>query len=86
MKIRVSNEPQGRNKNIIHVSEHFHQAIAGYTTAVEWETLFDQFRLNLQSRIVGADNRELLKLQASLEYSVEIEKFIKELLSPSVSG
>lgn len=79
MKPVVSNEPSGRDRNKIFIPQHFHEML-GQTFTQEWEWLFDQFRLNLQSRIAGADERQLLKLQGNIEYTNELEKFFKEVL------
>lgn len=47
-------------------------------------SLFQSFRLNLQSRIVAvSDDRELHKLQGKLEYVTELEKFFLKLLKSS---
>jgi hypothetical protein len=79
MKPVVSDNPSGRDRNKIFISPHFHETL-GRTINQEWEWLFDQFRLNLQSRIAGADERQLLKLQGNIEYTMELEKFFKEAL------
>ena len=45
----------------------------------EVELLFMNLRLNLQGRILGLDDRELIKLQGKLEYLSELEKFFYDL-------
>lgn len=52
-------------------------------SSIWWESLFQEFRLELQGRIVGSGKkRDLLKLHAKLEYINELEQFFKSL--PSV--
>ena len=79
MKAIVSDNPHGRDHNIINVPTRMH-AILCQTEPFQWEFLFDQFRLNLQSRIAGADSPSLLKLQGNIEYMNEIEKLFKEIV------
>jgi len=48
----------------------------------DWESLFNEFRLNLQGRIAAAsDDRELLKLQGKIEEVTEIEQLFIGLLT-----
>lgn len=79
MRPAISDNPSGRDRNKIFLSPHFYQTLS-QTVPQQWEWLFDQFRLNLQSRIAGVDERQLLKLQGNIEYTIELEKFFKEVL------
>lgn len=69
--------------NKIHVPTHM-QAGLQQTTPREWEFLFKQFRFNLQNRIMGADDRALVKVQGNMEYLNELEKFFKETVGKPV--
>lgn len=79
MKPVITDHARTRDINNVCIPPHMHEQLA-QTFVSEWEYLFDQFRLNLQGRIAGADERQLLKLQGNIEYSMELEKFFKELL------
>jgi len=46
----------------------------------EYALLFQNFRLDLQSRILGLSGDDLIKLQGKLEYANELEKFFSSLL------
>lgn len=78
MKIEIS-DTIGADKNVMYVSDRvrgvFQQLGSG-----ELRNVIEQFRLNLQSRIVGCDDRTLLKLQGNLEYLNEIEKTFKDII------
>lgn len=83
MKAKTSDTlTRTRQPGIILISAPLRAAICEGSTA-EWESLFQEFRLDLQSRIVGSDDhRDLLKLQGKLETINELEQFFKSL--PSV--
>jgi uncharacterized membrane-anchored protein len=52
------------------------RAILATATEADIRSLFQGFRLNLQSRIVAiSDDRELHKLQGKLEFVGELENF-----------
>lgn len=42
--------------------------------------LFGKFRLDLQSRILGVQDADLIKLQGKIEFCNELEKFFLGLL------
>ena len=42
--------------------------------------LFENLRLDLQSRVLNLDDRELIKLQGKLDYVNELEQFFTHLL------
>jgi hypothetical protein len=44
------------------------------------EQLFMNLRLDLQSRVLSLDDRELIKLQGKLDYLNELEMFFNTLL------
>lgn len=67
------------NPNVIPITDHLLYGIR-QTDLRHWESLFQGFRFNLQNRIVGSDDRELLKLQAKIEEINELEQFFKVLL------
>ncbi len=46
----------------------------------DMSNLFQHLRLDLQSRITGLDDRDLLKLQGKLDYLNEFENFFLDLL------
>lgn len=66
--------------NIVRISRHFYEVVNSQTDKHEWHSLFNEFRLNLQSRIVGSDERGLLKQQAKLEFTNELEKFFLSII------
>lgn len=78
-KIVRETPPVDTGRNIL-VSQSLAAALS-VTTETDWESLFYQFRLNLQSRIVGSDERELLKLQGKIEHIGELETFFCKLVS-----
>lgn len=81
MKHRISNElSKPLMSNTVRITERMF-AIIGQCDRQEWSSLFNEFRLNLQSRIAGSDERELLKLQAKIEQVNELDKFFENLIS-----
>jgi hypothetical protein len=83
MKVAVSDEVTNPDGNTIIIPTHM-QAGLQQTTPREWEYLFKQFRLNLQNRIPGADDRGLVKVQGNMELMAELEKFFKEAVGKPV--
>lgn len=63
----------------IPVSSHFLEVVVRLTRA-EVVDLFQYMRLDLQSRILGLDDRGLVQLQGKVEYCNELEKFFLSLL------
>lgn len=81
MKHTLNDNPTNKVvSNFVRVPRHFFE-ILQQTDKSQWEQIFNEFRLNLQSRIAGSDERDLLKLQAKLEYINELEKFFLEMIS-----
>lgn len=53
-------------------------------TDLDWDSLMDQFRLNLQSRIVSQSTTDdLLKLQGKIEGINEIAAIFKDIRHPA---
>jgi hypothetical protein len=68
--------------NEIHLTTDLHTMVL-QTHPNDWKSLCNEFRFNLQSRIVAtSDDRELHKLQGKIEYVSELEKFFLEILKP----
>lgn len=82
MKAKINENPSNRvEPNVVRMSRHFFELIHSQTDKYQWESLFSEFRLNLQSRMAGLDERDLLKLQAKQEYTMELEKFFLDIIS-----
>jgi hypothetical protein len=81
MKLQIGGQQTALDRNTIHITPAF-SALMGHTTKAEMTDMFDQIRLNLQSRIIGAANdRELIQLQGNLVYLNELEQFFKSMIS-----
>lgn len=78
MKPVISDNPSILPPNDIRLTSH-HAEMLKMVLPSEWQLLFFNFRLQLQSRIAGADTSTLLKLQGNMEYLNELEKFFKEI-------
>lgn len=49
-------------------------------SSAEYRLLFQNLRLDLQSRVSTLEDRELIKLQGKLDYLNELEKFFQGLV------
>lgn len=63
-----------KQPGIIHITAGLRARLIE-TNRADWESLFNEFRLELQCRIAGSDDRELLKLQAKIDWVNELEGF-----------
>jgi len=82
MKPEISDTLSRKPKpNVIRITTNLFQLIQS-AHKEEWQSLFNEFRLNLQNRLVGSDKRELLKLQGKIEEVTEIEQFFDGLYHP----
>jgi len=82
MKVKINETPTNNvEPNVVRVSQHFFNVINSQTDKLQWKSLFNEFRLNLQSRMTGLDERGLFELQAKMEYSRELEKFFLDIVA-----
>lgn len=68
--------------NVIGISLELWQLLQ-QSTKGDWESLFIEFRLNLQNRIIGLKGDDLIKLQGKLELINEIESFFIKVIHSS---
>lgn len=82
MTATISDELSTKTKpNVIRISQHLWEVIQTGDLK-HWESFFNEFRLNLQSRIAAiSDDRELHKLQGKIEEVTEIEQVFIGLLT-----
>jgi hypothetical protein len=81
MKARVISHPfYFADSSEISISTELH-AILGQASAADLKTLFQNFRLNFRSRIVGCTTTDdLLKLQGKIAAIDELEKYFLGIL------
>jgi hypothetical protein len=82
MTATISDELSPKTKpNVLRITQQLWEAIQ-MGNLRDWESFFNEFRLNLQGRIAAAsDERELLKLQGKIEEVTEIEQVFIGLLT-----
>lgn len=68
----------------IGVTEHLFQLLQ-QTTEKDWNSLFIEFRLNLQSRILALSKEELVELQGKIRGINELESFILNIIKSGKS-
>lgn len=70
--------PQLKDGGIIPIPSPLREVLhAG--AATDYKLLFQNLRLNLQSRVSGLEDRDLIKLQGKLEYLAEMENFFQSM-------
>lgn len=82
MKARITRETLAvLDANDVFITAEMH-AIIGQVDKSQWESLFNQFRRSLQSRIVGINTDvDLHKLQGKIELTEELQRFFEKIVS-----
>jgi hypothetical protein len=72
-----TDHPQLKGGGVIPIPSLLRDALRG-THAHQRGLLFQNLRLDLQSRVSTLDDRDLIKLQGKLDYINELENFFKD--------